>query len=117
MIQFGASTAVFICREPIDFRKGIDGLAGVCKYQLDRDPFDGGVFVFTNRARKGIKILFYDGQGFWVCHKRLSQGRFNWWARGELCQEMAAKELSVLIWNGDPEGARLQENWIRRAAQ
>ncbi|WIG94550.1 IS66 family insertion sequence element accessory protein TnpB [Myxococcus sp. SDU36] len=65
--------------EPVDFRRGVDGLAQQCRAALAENPFSGTVFVFRNRQRTAVKLLVYDGQGFWLCHKRLSQGRFRWW--------------------------------------
>jgi transposase len=60
------------------FSQGIDGLAGVCRQVIACDPFSGQVFVFRNKRKTAIKILIYDGQGFWLCQKRLSKGRFIW---------------------------------------
>ena len=80
MIQVTPQMRILVATEPADFRKGIDGLARLCKEELKRDPFGGGVFVFRNRRATAIKALVYDGQGFWLCHKRLSSGRFCWWA-------------------------------------
>ena len=65
--------------EPVDFRKGIDDLAQVCRLALEKDLFSGYVFIFRNKKASAIKILMYDGQGFWLCQKRLSKGRFDWW--------------------------------------
>jgi len=65
-------------------------------------PFNGGVFVFGNRSRTGIKILVYDGQGFWLCHKRLSSGRFAWWPDGtQPGRTLQACELQVLLMAGE----------------
>ena len=68
---------ILVALEPADFRKGIDGLARLCTEQLKRDPFCGWVFVFRKRRATAVKVLVYDGQGFWLCHKRLSSGRFR----------------------------------------
>jgi IS66 Orf2 like protein len=79
MIQVAPQMRILVAVEAIDFRNGIDGLARVCKQQLQTDPFSGGLFVFRNRRRTAIKILVYDGHGFWLCQKRLSAGRFRFW--------------------------------------
>jgi transposase len=101
---------------PVDFRKGIDGLAAVCRQVLKSDPFVGWVFVFRNRRATAIKILVYDGQGFWLCLKRLSTGRFRFWpglGRGEAGKELEAHQLHVLLSGGDPEAARGAPEWRR----
>ncbi len=67
MIQITPQMRVVVAVEPADFRKGIDGLTRLCQEALKRDPFSGWVFVFRNRKATGLKILVYDGQGFWLC--------------------------------------------------
>ena len=79
MLQLTPQSRVFVAIEPADFRRGIDGLAALCRQRLGEDPFTGAIFVFRNRRRTGLKLLCYDGQGFWLCQKRLSQGRLSWW--------------------------------------
>ena len=76
MIAVSAHTRIWVAREPADFRCGIDGLAKICRTVLESDPFCGALFVFRNRRSKSIKILNYDGRGFWLCQRRLSKGRF-----------------------------------------
>lgn len=110
MITITPQMRVFVGVEPIDFRKGIDGIAQICRTTFGADPFSGAVFVFRNRRGTTVKILVYDGQGFWLMTKRLSTGRFKWWPdRAELC----ARELSVLLFNGHPQGAKFQQEWRR----
>ena len=82
MIQLTPQMRSLLAVEPVDFRKGIDGLVQVCRQSLKLDPLAGALFVFSNRRRQALKILVYDGQGFWLCQKRLSQGRFGWWPSG-----------------------------------
>ena len=77
MLQLTPQSRIFLATEPIDCRKGIDGLAAVCRQALGDNPLDGAVYVFRNRAGTTLKLLAYDGQGFWLCTKRLSQGRFT----------------------------------------
>ena len=64
MLALSAQTRVFVAVEPIDFRKGIDALGGVCRRELQRNPLDGAVYVFRNRRASAVKVLVYDGQGF-----------------------------------------------------
>jgi hypothetical protein len=112
MLTISPQVPIFVHREYVDFRNGIEGLIGVCTRELRKDALSGSVFVFRNRTRTSLKILVYDGQGFWLCQKRLSQGRIRWWPEGEeICLPMAAKELSILLYNGNPEGSRLQEDF------
>ena len=98
--------------EPVDFRKGIDGLSVVCRRVLGDNPFSGAIYVFRNRSGTAIKILCYDGQGFWVCMKRFSQGRLSWWPKGGEAQVgLSARELMIVLWNGNPERAQMAQDW------
>ena len=117
MIQIAPQMRILLAVEPVDFRKGIDGLAGVCRKVLASNPFSGCVFVFRNRRRTSIKVLSYDGQGFWLAQKRLSQGRFTWWPKraDSFVRRLAAHELQLLIWNGDPDLANVAPEWRRLA--
>jgi transposase len=81
MIQVTPHMRILLAVEPADFRNGIDGLAKRCRQVLKSDPFSGHVFVFRNKSATAIKILVYDGQGFWLCQKRLSRGKFKWWPK------------------------------------
>jgi transposase len=112
MIQITPHMRILVAVEPIDFRAGIDGLVSACRKRLQADPFSGALFVFGNRNRTAIKILVYDGQGFWVCHKRLSTRRFAWWPAGEQpgCT-LQACELQVLLMGGDPSRAHTAPAW------
>ena len=79
MIQITAQMRVLVAIEPVDGRKGIDSLARLCQEKLAEDPFSGCVFVFRSRRGTAIRLLSYDGQGYWLAQKRLSKGRFVWW--------------------------------------
>jgi transposase len=113
MIQIIPQMRILLAVEPVDFRKGIDGLAAVCRKVLAADPFAGHMFVFRNRRATTIKILVYDGQGFWLAQKRLSTGHFSWWppGGGQGVQPLAAHELQLLLWNGNPRLARVAPAW------
>lgn len=83
MLQITPHMRILLAVKPVDFRKGIDGLAQLCLATLEQDPFSGSVFVFRNRRATAIKVLLYDGQGYWLCQKRLSSGKFSWWPMTE----------------------------------
>jgi len=118
MIQVTPQMRILVAVEPADFRKGIDGLARLCKEELKRDPFCGGVFVFRNRRATAVKALVYDGQGFWLCHKRLSSGRFRWWpvSKTGAARTLEAHQLHVLLSAGDPDAAQVPPAWRRVSA-
>src|ERR1022692_1450672 len=82
VIQITPQLRILVAVEPIDGRKGIDSLAQLCREKLDADPFSGCLFIFRSRSGRAIRILTYDGQGFWIATKRLSKGRFQWWPTG-----------------------------------
>lgn len=112
MLQLTPQSRVFVALEPADFRCGIDGLAALCRQRLREDPFAGAIFVFRNRRGTALKLLCYDGQGFWLCQKRFSQGRLTWWPRvAQVSQRLSARELQILLWNGNPEDAGMAADW------
>ena len=112
MIAVTAQTRIWVAREPADFRCGIDGLANVCRTVLKSDPFSGALFVFRNRRSKSIKILAYNGTGFWLCQKRLSKGRFRWWPEGsQATRTLEAYQLQLLLAGGDPAAAKGVAVW------
>ena len=113
MIQVAPQMRILVAIEPADFRKGIDGLARVAREELDSDPFSGWIFVFRNRKATAVKILVYDGQGFWLCYKRLSSGRFRFWPGGQTLRPLQAHELQVLLSAGDFSAARAAPPWRR----
>ena len=114
MIQITPHMHILVAVEPIDFRAGIDGLVGACRQRLKMDPFSGALFVFRNRARTAIKVLIYDSQGFWLCHKRLSSGRFAFWPDGaQPTRMLEACELQLLLMGGNPAQANAAPAWRR----
>ena len=93
MIQVTPQMRIVAAIEPVDFRCGIDGLARLCK--------------------EALKILVYDGQGFWLCHKRLSSGKFCWWPAGKstITKTLAAHQMQVLLSAGNPETTQAAPAW------
>ena len=113
MIQITPQMRILLAVEPVDFRKGIDDLVAVCRAALNTDPLAGALFVFRSRSKHALKFLTYDGQGFWLCQKRLSQGRFGWWPStgdGGVVR-LDPHQLHLLLWNGDPSRGAAAPMW------
>jgi transposase len=119
MLQVTPHHTILLAVQPVDFRRGIDGLAAVCRANMAQDPFSGNVFVFTNKSKKCVKILVYDGQGFWLCIRRFSKGRLTWWPSTKdtpsnaISHEVLAILLQVLLYQGSVQGAKIPPDWRR----
>ncbi len=113
MMQLTPQMRILAAVEPVDFRKGIDGLAALCRQRLNEDPFTGSVFIFRSRSGQSIKVLVYDGQGFWLAQKRLSQGRFRWWPEQGESRSLAAHQAQLLLAAGNPDDAEGAPVWRR----
>lgn len=114
MIQLVPQMRVLVAVGAVDFRRGIDALAALCRRELAEDPFSGTLFVFRNRSGTAIKLLVYDGLGFWLCLKRFSRGRLQWWPSGHSGAEtVTAQHLAILLAGGTPLLARIPEDWRR----
>ena len=113
MIQLIPQLRILLACKPVDFRNGIDGLAALCKRELAEDPFSGALYVFRNRRGTALKMLCYDGVGFWLVTRRLSQGRIRWWPEDQdaILQPFEAQQLSVLLYNGLPDQAGFAPAW------
>jgi transposase len=113
MLAITPQMKILVATRPADFRKGIDGLVRLCQDALGEDPFAGTVFCFRNRRKTAIKVLMYDGQGFWLSQKRLSSGKFDWWpsASDAATKRLAAHQLSVLFSAGNPERTGAAPDW------
>ncbi len=118
MIQITPHMRILVAVKPVDFRKGIDGLAALCRQELESDPLGGTMFVFCSRRRHAIKCLIYDGQGYWLAQKRLSSGRFVGWPQGDDRSPLRldAHQLHLLLWNGDPAKVQAAPMWRPLAA-
>jgi len=104
VIQVAPQMRILVAIEAVDLRKGIDGLAQLCREKLGADPFSGCLFIFRSRRATAIKVLAYDGQGFWMAQKRLSKGRFVWWPTGkEAARTLQAHQAQLLLAAGNPE--------------
>jgi transposase len=118
MIQITPQMRVLVAIEPVDFRRGIDGLAQVCRAVLAEDPMDGTLVIFRSRSQKAIKLLCYDGQGYWLATKRMSQSRFRYWPTSadsthSTSRLLLTHEFHTLIWGGNPSLAQAAPMWRR----
>jgi len=120
MMTVGSATRIFLAVEPTDLRKSFEGLSSLAKNQFQEDPLSGHLFIFANRSRNRLKVLYWDGSGLWVCAKRLEKGRFSWPKpetppeRGAL--RILAEELTLLLSGIDLEKTRTRADWWRKAA-
>jgi transposase len=99
MIGASPNVRVFAYTEPVDMRKGFDGLFGLVKTHLGRDPLSGDLFVFVSRNRKRAKVLLWDGTGLCLYAKRLERGQFaNLWSGPDKAEiELTAAELQLFM--------------------
>ena len=125
MLQLTSQSIIYVASNYIDFRKGLDGLAAICRNQFLLDPLNGALFLFYNRSYTTIKILGYDGQGMWLCSKRLSQGRFKFRSSALFTSSSSSsppslpdgyrhlchRALHVLINNGELDAVKFGKNW------
>ena len=112
MLQVTPKQKIFIAVQHIDFRKGIDGIVAICHQKFQLDTLSGHVFIFRNRKASALRILVYDEQGYWLCHKRLSCGRFKYWPTAtQSVLMLTVAQLQVLLYNGDPKTVHTQAPW------
>ncbi|MBT8450079.1 MAG: IS66 family insertion sequence element accessory protein TnpB [Gammaproteobacteria bacterium] len=107
MLSFATQLKVWVCIEPCDMRKSFNGLWQVAEERLNVDPMNGAIFIFTNRNRNRLKILYWDGSGIWVLAKRLEKGNFSWpqsTQEGATKMSLNPKALSMLL-----DGIELRE--------
>jgi transposase len=100
--------AIWLAVEPVDMRRGIDGLSMIVQQNLGQAPCAGSAFVFRNRTGNRIKVLLWDGSGVWLCQRRLNEGRFIWPKSGDRCFSLSQAEWEWLVAGVD---------WQRLSAQ
>lgn len=112
MISVSPKHRVFLAINCIDFRKGLNSISLLCQHQLQQDPMSGHYFIFRNKRKTDVKMLYYDSQGFCLFQKRLSTGRFKHWpkADGQLVT-LTPAQLQVLLDNGDPQSVQGDGAW------
>jgi len=113
MFGVGTATRVYLALGATDMRKGFEGLHGLVRQRLELDPLSGHLFLFCNRSRTRLKVLFWDGSGLWVCAKRLEKGRFSWPNANEQAARamINGEELSLLLGGIDLSKTRRRSWW------
>ena len=115
MLSVSPATRVFVALAPVDMRKSFNGLYTYAQEVLQQSPTSGHLFVFTNKLRNRLKILFWDGSGLWVCAKRLEKGTFAWpKERTRRRIELCADDLMLVLSGLDPSDFK-RRDWYERA--
>lgn len=111
MLNPTPATRIFVAVAPVDLRRSFNGLCACVQEVLEQNPLSGHLFVFTDRRRNRLKLLYWDGSGLWVCAKRLERGRFDWPREGGAEAVLRAEELSALINGLEVRG---RKDWYRK---
>jgi transposase len=116
MLMLPPAVRIYVAAQPTDLRRSFDTLAETTRGVLGEDPFSGHLFVFFNRARNRVKLLWWDRTGFWLCHKRLERGTFRvaWTGQGAVLME--APELALILEGIELRGARRRLRYERTAS-
>jgi transposase len=118
MLGWGPATRIYLAAGATDMRKGFEGLYGLVRDRLQCEPLSGHLFLFANRDRNRLKVLFWDGSGLWVCAKRLEKGRFSWPAAagGPAKIQLSHEELTLLLGGIDLAQSK-RRRWFRRVVE
>ena len=110
----GAATRIFVATGVTDMRLGFNGLYALAAGKLQQDPQSGHLFLFANKRRDRMKILFFDGNSLWVCARRMEQGRLHWPVSEDGRAQLTREEFALLI-GGIDLSATMKRKWYRRA--
>ncbi len=113
MLGLGAATRVFVATGGTDMRLGFNGLYALVVGQLKEDPQSGHLFLFANKRRDRMKILFFDNFSLWVCARRMEKGRLHWPSSDDGRVQLTREEFALLIGGIDLRTAT-KRKWYRR---
>ena len=113
MLSFVSSNRILLVAGSTDMRKSFNSLSAIVVNTLKKDPLTGEIFIFCNRKKNRIKLLFWESGGLWVCAKRLERGRFNWPEIGTPYAELKFEELVLLLEGIDLRYTR-HRRWYQR---
>ena len=114
MLGFPMALKVYLAVEPVDMRKQFNGLWTLAEGTLQEDPRKGALFVFTNKTRDRVKLLYWDGTGAWVLAKRLEQGRFSWPLGGDGTKLSLTPEALTMLLAGIDLKKSCKKAWYER---
>lgn len=113
MLSLSSRVRIFAATEPIDFRKGFDGLVAIVRDRFAEDPFAGDLFCFFNRRRDRVKVLVWDRNGFWLHYKRLEQGTFERIDGKVTKLEIDRARMAMLLDGIDTKSSRFRKHFAR----
>jgi transposase len=116
MLGLGAVTRIYVATEYTDMRLSFDGLYALAAGTLQQDPQSGHLFLFSNKRRDRMKILFFDGNSLWVCARRMEQGRLHWPTSEDGRAQLTREEFALLIGGIDPTGTT-KRKWYRKPVE
>ncbi len=111
MLSLSPATRIFVALAPVDMRRSFNGLYALVQTVLSQDPLSGHLFLFSNKPRNRLKILFFDGSGLWVCSKRLERGSFGWPAGDGTSLCLRPEQLQLLLHGIEGTSRR---HWYRK---
>ena len=113
MISFPANVDIFVVHTPVSFSCGIDGMIRYCCIILKKEPLSRAYFLFINKRKEQLRALWFDGQGFLLCTKRLSSGRYKYWPINDegLCSQFPFFDAHILFSGGDFLSAKAEKIW------
>ncbi len=112
MITVSPKHRVFLAIEAIDFRKGLDAISRLCLHRFHHEPMTGHYFIFRNKRKTDLKMLYYDSQGYCLFHKRLSSGKFSFWPTADVpLVTLTPAQFQVLLYNGNPSHTQEEGAW------
>ena len=114
MLGLGAATRIFVATGVTDMRLSFNGLYALAAGRLHQDPQSGHLFLFANKRRDRMKILFFDGNSLWVCSRRMEQGRLHWPGSEDGRAQLTREEFALLI-GGIDLSTTTKRKWYRRA--
>ncbi len=113
MLSVPATVSIFLCTQPTDMRKGFEGLSGIVRGTFGADPLDGNLYLFINRRRDRIKLLHFDGGGYWLYYKLLEAGTFEVIASEDACIQIDSTQLAMLLGGVSLSGVRRRKRYQR----